>query len=330
MNKILSTTLVVLFFIPIFAIDPMEIIKNYGLNSGKISYEGIEVSILFDNPDFPKTSMAKVIANGKYMVRRDFLSPPFMLGRINIDDGKFQYDFDPKKNLVKISPSSTIFLNKDEINKRLNLIKKNFSTKLEREEVYLGRKVYVLTISSVYTKKVVLRLWIDKDKYIPLRIDKYNSDGVLIGRIMFVEIGFNPKLQNDLFDSNILKDKNVKMEETKLREEKLENASVPSELSLGYSLIKYYTIWERDDKFTHYFKYTDGLNDASLFKGLMPFKLPGKPTDIDNFHVFYDSNVLWKSISWVDGDNFYLLIGDFPKDYLSKIISTFIKDPVVK
>ncbi|ACI18651.1 LolA family protein [Dictyoglomus thermophilum] len=330
MYKSLFFLLIILFVVLTFAVEPMEIIKNYALNSGRIPYEGIEVSILFAKPDFPRTSTVRVIANGKYVVRRDYLSPPFMLGKINIDNGKFQYDFDPKKNLVRISPSSNAFLNRDEINQRINLIRRNFYAKLEGEEVYLGRKVYVLSVTSVYTKKLVLKLWIDKDKYVPLRIDKYNGDGILVGRVMFVEINFNPKISDELFDLNILKDKDVKIEETRLKEEKLENIDVPLNFPLGYSLIKHYTLWEKEDRFTHYFKYTDGLNDASLFKGLMPFNLPGKPVNIDDFHVFYDSNILWKSISWLDGDRFFLLIGDFPKDYLNKIISAFVKPSVIK
>jgi len=314
----------------IFAKDPIEIIKNYGLNIGKVPYEGVEISILFDDPDFPKTSVARVVANGKYMIRRDYLSPPFLLGKVNIDNGKYQYEFDPKKNIIRISPSGTIFFNRDEINKRLNLIKKNFSINLEAQEVYLGRKVNVLAISSKYTRKPVLRLWIDEEKYIPLRTDKYNSEGKIVGRVVFVEIKFNTKIPDDLFNVDFLKDKNVITEEMRLKEESIEKADVPSELPLGYSLIKYYIVFEKEDKITHYFKYTDGLNDMSFFKSSQPFRILGRPIEIGKFHVFYDSNILWRSLSWSEDNNFYLLIGDFPSNFLEAFVGTLIKVHSVK
>lgn len=324
-KKIYLIFLLFLFFNVIFAKDPLEIIKNYGLNSGKIPYEGIELSILFDNPNFPKTSIARVVANGNYMIRRDYISPPYLLGRINIDNGRYQYEFDPKKNVIRISPSNTIFLNKDEINKRLSLIKKNFLINLEGEEVYLGRRVNVLIINSKYSRKPVLKLWIDDEKYIPLRIDKYNSEGVMIGRVMFIEIKFKVSVSDELFNLEILKDKGVMTEEIKLREENIQKANVPLELPLGYSLIRYYTILDKDEKVVQYFKYTDGLNDMSFFKGFMPFRIPGKYIEIGQFRVFYDSNILWKSVAWNKENNFYLLIGDFPTNFLEAFITAFVK-----
>lgn len=330
MHKLYIPLLLLSFLTVILAKDPIEIIKNYGLNVGKIPYEGVEISILFDDPDFPKTSIARVVANGKYMIRRDYLSPPFLFGRVNIDNGKYQYDFDPKKNIIRISPSSTVFFNKDEINKRLSLIKKNFLINLETQEVYLGRKVSVLSISSRYTRKPVLRLWIDEEKFIPLRTDKYNSEGKMIGRVMFVEIKFNPKIPEDLFNIDLLKDRNVLTEEMRLKEESIDRTDVPLELPLGYSLIKYFIMFEREDRVSHYFKYTDGLNDISLFKGTQPFKIMGKPIEIGRFHVLYDSNVLWRSLSWNDENSFYLLIGDFPSNFLEAFISAFMKAQIIR
>jgi len=326
MKRIFVLFISLFYITTVFAEDPFEIIRNYEKNNGIVPFSGIEVSILFDDPNFEKTSIAKVYSNGNYLFRKDYLSPPFLLGRVVIDNGRYQYDFDPKINVVRISPSSFIIRTKDEIERQIKLIRKNYIVTIENEEVFLGRRVYVILFVSKYTKKLISKMWIDSEKYISLRTDKYNSNGKIVGRTMFIEINFNPKFSENLFNLDFIRNKNTKIEESKLVEEKINNAKVPFELPLGYMLIKFYSILEDNDKITHYYKYSDGVSDLSLFEGNIPFRPTGQLIIIDGTQVFFASNILWKSIVWKKDNKYYLLVGDIPDNYVETIFIKVMKE----
>ncbi|HOP94749.1 MAG: sigma-E factor regulatory protein RseB domain-containing protein [Dictyoglomaceae bacterium] len=326
MKRCILILIMLFLLIPIVAGDSLEVLKNFLLNDGKVAFSGIEVSILYDKPDFPNISIYKVFSNGKLNIRKEYLSPPSLFGRIIVDNGKYQYDFDPEKRMVMISPTQFFGANKEEIDKRWELVKKNFLINSEREEIFLGRKTHVILVISKYTKKPVLRMWIDGEEYLPLRKDKFNSDGNLIGKTMFMEINFDAKISDSFFELEFLKDRNIKIEEMRLKEEKKpKKIDAPVNLPLGYTLAKIYIVLE-ERNITYYYKYTDGLNDLSLFVSDYPFRFPGKPTEIGDFEVLYDANILWKSVSWRDGNKFYLLIGDVPYSSLKTFIETTIRN----
>jgi len=88
----------------------------------------------------------QVIYSGNNKVRREFLAPPFFLGRVIIDDGKKKFDFDPRLRKLIISPSG--FISAQEIKDKIELIKRNYKILNIGSGVIADRKVIIISLES--------------------------------------------------------------------------------------------------------------------------------------------------------------------------------------
>lgn len=292
-----------------------DILQEVLEKDGKISLRGTEVSIFYDESGIPQISITKVIYGGNYKLRKEYLAPPFLLGRVIIDDGIKRIEYIP--HLGRLTISSTGFINNPfEIKKRIELIKKNYKIINIGTETIADRKAIVILLVSKYTNLPVLKLWIDVETYFALRKDKYNSEGRLISRSFFSEIKYKKHYYpDDLFKPDPLwKIKDI-INEPAFKEIDIKNSKdISLDLPFGYILKKIFLIPQREDIVFYYYRYTDGINTLSLFKSNIPMKEFGRLKTIGGFRGVLEESPLWKSFMWQDNNWTYFLIGDIPYD----------------
>ncbi len=302
-----------------------DILQEVLEKDGKISLQGTEVSIFYDESGIPKISITRVIYGGNYKLRKEYLAPPFLLGKVIIDDGIKKIEYLP--NLGRLSISSTGFINNSlEIKKRIELIKKNYKIINIGSETIADRKAIVILLVSKYTNLPTLKLWIDVETYFVLRKDKYNSEGRLISRSFFSEIKYKKEYYypDDLFKPDPLWKFKYIINEPVFKEIDIKNLKeISLELPFGYILEKIFLIPQREDIVFYYYRYTDGINTLSLFKSNIHIKEFRESKTIGGFRGVLEESPLWKSFMWQDNNWTYFLIGDIPYDkielFLKKI-----------
>lgn len=295
------------------SLSTLDILQEALEKDGKIPFQGTEISIFYDENGIPTVSISKVVYGGNYKSRREYLAPPFFLGKTIIDDGTKRYEYSP--NFRRLIISSSGFINNlQEIRKRIELIRKNYKVVNIGSENIADRKAVIILLVSKYTNLPVLKLWIDMETYLLLRKDKYNSDGRLISRTFFTEIKYGESHYPDsLFKPDPLWKPNIVINEPIFKEIDIkEEKDISLELPFGYILEKLFLIPQGDNIIVYYYRYTDGLNTISLFKSNFPLKKPKEPKPLGPFKGFFEESILWKSFMWQDERWTYFLIADIP------------------
>ncbi|MGB9856608.1 MAG: sigma-E factor regulatory protein RseB domain-containing protein [Dictyoglomaceae bacterium] len=319
MKKLIFLLLILSFSI---SLSTFDILQEALEKDGKIPLRGTEVSIFYNENGIPMISISRVIYGGNYKLRREYLAPPFFLGKTIIDDGTKRYEYTPNFRRLIISPTGFIN-NLQEIRKRVELIKKNYKVVNIGSENIADRKAVVVLLVSKYTNLPVLRLWIDMETYFLLRKDRYNSDGKLISRTFFTEIKYSEsRYPESLFKPDPLWKPNVVIDEPILKEINIkDDKEISLELPFGYVLEKLFLIPQADNIILYYYRYTDGLNTLSLFKSNIPFIKFKEPRSLGPFKGIFEESILWKSFMWRDEKWTYFLIADIPYNK----IETFLK-----
>ncbi len=312
MKKIIFLLLILSISISLSAHDILQEVLE---KDGKISLRGTEVSIFYDESGIPQISITKVIYGGNYKLRKEYLAPPSLLGRVIIDDGIRRIEYIP--HLGRLTISSTGFINNPfEVKKRIELIRKNYKIINIGSETIADRKAIAILLVSKYTNLPALKLWIDVETYFPLRKDKYNSEGRLISRSFFSEIKYKEYYYPDnLFKPDPLWKFKYIINEPVFKEIDIKNLKdISLDLPFGYILEKIFLIPQREDIVFYYYRYTDGINTLSLFKSNIPMKEFGRLKTIGGFRGVLEESPLWKSFMWQDNNWTYFLIGDIPYD----------------
>ncbi|MCS7202190.1 MAG: hypothetical protein NZ841_05390 [Dictyoglomus sp.] len=317
MKKIIFVILIISFS---FSLSTFDILQEALEKDGKISLQGIEINIFYDENGMPKISISRVIYGGNYKLRREYLAPSLFLGRIIIDDGVKKFEYIP--NLRRLIISTSGFINDSrEIKKRIELIKKNYKILNLGIETITDRKAIVILLVSKYTNLPVLKLWIDIETYFILRKDKYNSDGKLLSRTFFSEIKYGESYPNSLFKPDPLwKTENVINEPIFKEIDIKSSGEIPLELPLGYVLEKLFLIPQVEDFIIYYYRYTDGLNTLSFFKTNIPLKKIREPIKVGSFKGMLEESLFWKSFMWQDEIWTYFLIGDIPYNKIENFL----------
>ncbi|MEN2984701.1 MAG: sigma-E factor regulatory protein RseB domain-containing protein [Dictyoglomaceae bacterium] len=317
MKKIIFVILIISLSL---SLSTFDILQEALEKDGKISLQGIEINIFYDENGIPKISISRVIYGGNYKLRREYLAPSSFLGRIIIDDGVKKFEYIP--NLRRLIISTSGFINDSrEIKKKIELIKKNYKILNLGIETITDRKAIVILLVSKYTNLPVLKLWIDVETYFILRKDKYNSDGKLLSRTFFSEIKYGESYPNSLFKPDPLwKTENI-INEPIFKEIDIKNSGeIPLELPLGYVLEKLFLIPQVEDFILYYYRYTDGLNTLSFFKTNIPLKKIREPIKVGSFKGMVEESLFWKSFMWQDEIWTYFLIGDIPYNKIENFL----------
>jgi len=142
----------------------------------------IRAKIIYQKPDF------------SYIL---YLAPPMVKGKKILDNGKLCIQYIPGINDFKISASSNSSLARKRREKGLHLIFANYTISQSPDEETAGRGVYVISLLLRSSGNPGLKMWIDKETFLLLRQERYNSEGKVFFSSQFIEIHFNKKLSRE-------------------------------------------------------------------------------------------------------------------------------------
>jgi outer membrane lipoprotein-sorting protein len=170
-------------------------IQDYSYTMQITSYFGnqtkeIEIQTLQKKPDKTKTVTIK---------------PEEEAGSIAVLDGEFMWTYDPKTNtVIKMEMPNTPVLGEiDYVGIISELLNETEVSLLGMEEIE-GRPAYLLKTSPKEEGEGIqlvdeMKLWVDKETWMPLRYEMYNSDGDLVIELEILDLEINTGIPDSEF-----------------------------------------------------------------------------------------------------------------------------------
>jgi len=308
-----------------------QIIYN-AFSSPQVCYEGTKTMINWSGKSTQATEL-KIFYCPPNKFRYEFKAPALAAKRIIINDGNFEWQYEPKhKVVIKQEYQKEPIEN---INNGVNMLLKNYNVELSsQEENIIGRESYIITVKSKPDNKILRKLWIDKKTNIILQ-NKWFKNGKIISISQFSKIDFPKKLPDNLFQ--FFHDKNIKVikhntpktyfdiKELKkdVKFDILEPKNIPNNYTFKNGNILYY----RNKQIVH-LHYTDGLNLISLYESLSGFDFTPSANNLEKRFSNESLNKGLTSNELIEGYNIirskckninYVLIGNLDKKSLMKI-----------
>jgi outer membrane lipoprotein-sorting protein len=127
---------------------------------------------------------ARVIQGAQGRYRMEYLLPPEARGRIVSSDGRTQWQYEPRRNLLAVTP----LIPESEQNERdtEDLVDRNYKIVLvSADESIVGRPAYLLELLPRQEGKSSQKRWIDHQTFKTLRIETHYPDGILARMIAY-------------------------------------------------------------------------------------------------------------------------------------------------
>lgn len=214
--------------------------------------------------------------------RLDYLAPERLQGRKFLSDGRQEWQYDPRQRVIN---HRTLAPNTDAVADAAAayaLLKTNYLVAVApQKQAWVGRKVFLLTISRRSNHLLSRRLWIDAATGLALKRENYREvlegkrlEAKLTVTVAYTDISFRPKLTRFSFDPGRLANRpGVRfVEEKRDSEQPIAISSVPRQLGgwltpaslAGYKLVG--AAITRGNRPLLHLRYSDGLNLVSLFE----------------------------------------------------------------
>lgn len=216
-----------------------------------------------------------IVKNGRSnKVRLEFLSPPSFAGYVMVWKEESGFIMPAKGKgmpLPYLAPAEDM----RDIN--LELLSQSAKVSLKGEEKILGRTAQIFLIEPAYVKGGYLKIWLDKDTGIRLKMERYSPKGKLLSTISLLSLQLNPSLKEEEFTTPnpIAKAKNYSLEE--LQDILHFRPLLPSYLPRGYAIVRIYPLSVGKQK-AAIIHLTDGLNPITIMETPHPLRQPSSPS----------------------------------------------------
>ena len=244
----------------------VELLKKAYENQHLVSHTGMLNTVVFLGDEATNEANMSIVEvrqkDGR--MRMDYKSGIFA-GLSIIDDGKKMMRVDSKNQSIVVS---AIPFPQDDI----SLLLSNYEVSLDGTEQVAGRSTQILQVKSRSVKNPSKKLWIDKETFMPLRSEHYNSDGVLTTLTFYTKINYDVEIK----DSDFSFPKGWRIVEEPRNTEKLSEEQIseavgfdivtPEYLPSGYVLDGFYLFYPMPQRKGVHIRYVDGLNTISVFE----------------------------------------------------------------
>lgn len=330
-RKILKLIFVVVLFlssfmvVPCLAIEPDKILAlsleaQFQVNTDGIKetriYRGgktyiVRARIVYQEPDF------------SYVL---YLAPPEIKGKRILDDGKLRIDYVLGVDKFKVSFSLNSLPAKQRKRGNLNLIFANYTISQLPDEYIAGRETYLISLTYQYSGNPSLKIWIDKETFLCLKRERYNSEGELIFSSTFTEIHFDKIISEDELNGIPESVRNKKLlprhiiyNLQKLREKSRFPLSFPKYLPKGYNFQEA-TLLNGGKRVA--LIYSNGLQTI-VFSQSLPVNVRMKSrADIPLKEALEQLHPLAKIKFWTERGKTFVFIGDISEEELTKIMES--------
>jgi len=193
------------------------------------SIEDITMTMSYSNLyNFGEDRITEIEYIGKKpnMMRMEYILPAEMAGQVMVLDGKTLWMYYPAENQV-------ITVEVPEIDQPFETdpvefieeVLNNSETSLLGSEIIDGRSTYVIDMIPKETGKLFLHgktiFWVDKETWMPLKIEMYDNEGKLVNTMEYKNIEINTGVPDSVFKFKIPEGAEVKTMEESMEEEKM-------------------------------------------------------------------------------------------------------------
>jgi outer membrane lipoprotein-sorting protein len=308
----------------------VELLKKSYTNQRLVSHTGMLNTVVFlgeEAVDEANMSIVEVRQKDGRM-QMDYKSGIFA-GLSIIGDGNKMMRVDSKNRTAVVS---AIPFSQDDI----SLLLSNYEVILEGTEQIDGRPTQILQVKSRNIKNPSKKLWIDKETFMPLRSEHYNSDGVLTTLTFYTQVNYDVKIK----DSDFSPPKGCQIVEAQRNMQKFSREQIsetvgfdivePKYLPSGYVLDGLYLFYPMHQRKGVHIRYVDGLNTISVFECSHPHFGRGMGRMRRMRHGWQDrpkceflDNRQGRAIRMMKGDLNITLVADIAEAELQKISDSF-------
>ncbi len=304
-----------LMVVPSLAMEPEKILSLSLEAQFQVNAEGIKETQVYRQEE-------NYIIRAKIIYRKPdfsyilYLAPPMIKGWRILDNGKLRIKYIPGRNNPKPSSSLNSSLAKKRRKEGLNLIWANYTISQSPDEYIAGREVYVISLVPRYPGSPGLKRWIDKETFLPLKQERYNSEGKLTFSSQFTEIHFGKKISEEELNDIPESGENGKLppphqvisDIEKLKEISRFPLSFPKYLPSGYSFQE--GVLHNGGKRVA-LTYTNGLETIVLWQSL-PINLKSED----------DREMPFGTKFWTQKGKTFVLIANISEEELTKIMQS--------
>ena len=319
-------------FVSIFILLSLMVLPSLAMEPEKILSLSLEAQFQVNVAGIKETRVCReeesYIIRAKIIYRKPdfsyilYLAPPMIKGRRILDNGKLRVKYIPGMNNPKAYSSLNSSRAKERRKKDFDLILANYTISQSSDEYIAGREVYVISLVHQHPDRPGLTRWIDKETFLTLKQERYNSEGELTFSSQFVEIDFGEEPSEEELNDIPKAGENEKplsvhevisdMEE--LKERSGFSLSFPKYLPSGYSFQEG-VLLNGGQRVT--LIYTNGLNTIVLSQ-----EPPIIVTTEDNRQIPFGgilSRMGVKTRFWTVKKKTFVLIADVSEEELGKI-----------
>ncbi|MBI2263614.1 MAG: hypothetical protein HYU64_00345 [Armatimonadetes bacterium] len=176
---------------PLFAEDdPLAIIRKALEQKGKISFSARKTLKVFRPRELEVIMQIRQL--GGQGSRVQFLSPGPLANDFLVDDGKFQWYYSDRRKQAFRFPSSLRMGKR--IPKSFERLTEHFRFELLGSEEIGGREAYKIQVSPAGGRRGGRVVWIDRQEYLLLRVDRLKPNGETVASTSLSDITLNPRL----------------------------------------------------------------------------------------------------------------------------------------
>jgi len=313
-----------LIVVPALAIEPREILSFSQEARFQVNIEGIKETKVHLGEKI-HTIRAKLIYQEPDFSYMSYLAPPYLKGRKILDNGKLRIDYGLDMNKFNISPSLNSFWAKKRKRQNLSLIFANYNISQLPDEYVADREVYLISLNPKHPGNPELKIWIDKETFLALRQERYNSEGKLTFSSVFTEIHFGKRFSKEELNGipQSVKERKFLSRDVidslqKLREETKFSLSFPKYLPAGYNFQEAILL---NNGRRVALTYTNGLETIVFFQGpTLNIKIKGfREIPFKETLGRLQSSIGAKTLLWTRKGKTFVLIADISEGELTKI-----------
>lgn len=265
----------------------------------------------------------KVSKKPPRFLRVEVLSPGPRKGEVLVRNGDMQWHYRPRleKTVVQQPIASGENLTPRKLAPQVERLRKNFTAEYVGTEKVAGRETAVIAIKPNNPDLPTRKIWVDTEKFVALKHEQRAPDGTLIQSVEFETINFSPEFDKATFEFTPPPDAKVVHAEWNvvpnmkaLQTNAPFTPGVPLYRPKGFQLknaaIRKVKAAEPPEI---WLRFSDGLNDFSLFQKRLPFNalsFPVKPRPLQGPRG---------GLVWTKDGYLFTLVGELPASELHRI-----------
>ncbi len=202
--------------------------------------------------------------------------PAEMAGSVTVSDGETMWTYDSQQNTVMIMELPE--MPEQDYLQFIEMMMDESDFSLESVEKFDGRTAYIIDMASKDESDWGMKMWVDKETWMPLKMEMKDADGNLMYSIEYRNFQTNTGIPDEEFQFEIPEGAEVKTMEESMEEEKITieeaqaNASFdilePTYLPSGYEFDNVYMADPKHNDTMKHLTYTNGKDSFELVEDI--------------------------------------------------------------